>query len=90
MAKYAWVCVFTVLTIGLALTTVGAEPDGGQSRTSSGLSLALPLDCRLGETCWVANYVDVLAGPHAQDFHCQPRTYEGSMMKREPRPGSFT
>ncbi|MCC6965850.1 MAG: M23 family metallopeptidase [Nitrospira sp.] len=77
MAKYAWVCVFTVLTIGLALTTVGAGPDVGQSRASSGLSLALPLDCRVGETCWVANYVDVVPGPHAQDFHCQPRTYEG-------------
>lgn len=77
MAKYAWVGLFTVFTIGLALTTMGAGPDAHQSRVSSGLSLALPLDCRLGETCWAANYVDVLSGPHAQDFHCQPRTYDG-------------
>ena len=77
MAKYACGCVLTILTIGLAFTIVGAGPDADQSRVSSRLSLAVPLDCRLGETCWVANYVDVLSGPQAQDFHCQPRTNDG-------------
>lgn len=77
MANYAWVWVLTVLTIGFGLAAVGDGVNADQSRASSGLSLALPLDCRLGETCWVANYVDVLAGPHAQDFHCQPRSYDG-------------
>jgi peptidase M23-like protein len=39
--------------------------------------LALPVDCALGQTCWIVNHVDVdpLAG--AVDFRCQPRTYDG-------------
>jgi hypothetical protein len=31
----------------------------------------------LGETCWVANYVDVDPATIAQDFRCHVRTYEG-------------
>jgi murein DD-endopeptidase MepM/ murein hydrolase activator NlpD len=41
------------------------------------LELALPLECRLGETCWVANYVDVDPATTAHDFRCHVRTYEG-------------
>ena len=39
--------------------------------------LGLPLECRLGETCWVANYVDVDPTTTAHDFRCHVRTYEG-------------
>lgn len=41
------------------------------------LELTLPLDCRLGENCWVANYVDADPSRAAQDFLCRPRTYDG-------------
>jgi hypothetical protein len=41
------------------------------------LALGLPLECRLGETCWVANYVDVDPARTAHDFRCHARTYEG-------------
>ena len=37
----------------------------------------LPARCQLGQTCWVANYVDVDPSPAAKDFHCQARTYDG-------------
>ena len=37
--------------------------------------LDLPLVCRLGETCWVANYVDVDSTEAARDFRCKGRTY---------------
>jgi len=37
--------------------------------------LDLPLVCRLGETCWVANYVDVDPTEAARDFRCKGRTY---------------
>ncbi|MBX9634793.1 MAG: M23 family metallopeptidase [Magnetospirillum sp.] len=40
-------------------------------------SLALPLDCRLGETCWVLNYPDAQPGPAAKDFACRVRSYDG-------------
>lgn len=41
------------------------------------LALDLPIPCRLGENCWVANYVDVDPGPAAKDFRCEGRTYDG-------------
>ena len=40
-------------------------------------SLDLPLVCRLSETCWVANYVDVDPTEAVRDFHCGARTYDG-------------
>lgn len=39
--------------------------------------LGLPLDCRPGVDCWVANYFDVDASGLARDFRCGPRSYEG-------------
>jgi hypothetical protein len=41
------------------------------------IELGLPLECRLGKTCWVANYVDVDPTTGALDFRCHARTYEG-------------
>lgn len=43
---------------------------------AEGLRLSLPLDCRLGETCWVMNYADAEPGPEARDFRCRPRSYD--------------
>jgi murein DD-endopeptidase MepM/ murein hydrolase activator NlpD len=40
-------------------------------------SLGLPLDCKIGETCWVANYLDVDSTQAARDFRCHARTYDG-------------
>jgi hypothetical protein len=37
--------------------------------------LGLPLVCQLGETCWVANYVDVDPTEAARDFRCKGRSY---------------
>ncbi|RME15285.1 MAG: M23 family metallopeptidase [Alphaproteobacteria bacterium] len=39
--------------------------------------LALPVDCRLGETCFIQNYVDEDPGPGARDFACGGLTYDG-------------
>ena len=56
-----------LIAAGLAgLPALAAEP-----------ALRLPLDCAPGETCWIANYVDVDPGPGAQDFRCRPRSYDG-------------
>ena len=38
-------------------------------------ALGFPLVCHLGETCWVANYVDVDPTEAAGDFRCKGRTY---------------
>lgn len=39
-------------------------------------SLGLPLECKLGQTCWVMNYPDDDPGPAARDFTCRSRSYE--------------
>lgn len=36
----------------------------------------LPLDCDLGRTCEIQNYVDRDPGPGAKDYRCSSRTYE--------------
>lgn len=39
--------------------------------------LAFPVDCRLGDSCYIQQYVDHDPGPSAQDFTCGPLSYEG-------------
>ena len=60
--------VFTALiSAGLPLSPAGAE----------GIQLSLPLDCVPGKTCFVQQYVDVKAGPGAEDYACGRATYDG-------------
>ena len=40
-------------------------------------SLSLPIDCELGETCFLQNYVDTDPGPGYSDFTCGPLSYDG-------------
>ena len=40
-------------------------------------SLLFPVDCDLGETCFIQQYVDRDAGPDARDFTCGPQSYDG-------------
>lgn len=40
-------------------------------------SLEFPVDCSLGTTCFVQQYVDHDPGPGAKDFTCGPLTYDG-------------
>ena len=41
------------------------------------LSLSLPIDCRLGETCFIQQFVDRDPGPGARDFTCGSLSYDG-------------
>ena len=54
------------LTLSMAL----AFPAGA-------FELAFPADCRLGDTCYIQQYVDHDPGSSAQDFTCGPLSYEG-------------
>jgi murein DD-endopeptidase MepM/ murein hydrolase activator NlpD len=67
----------TLIVIGLGPGPYGAGPAGDVAPLTSTFELAIPLDCRLGETCWVANYVNVDPSGAAKDFRCGPRTYDG-------------
>ena len=39
--------------------------------------LALPVDCHLGDTCFIQHYPDHDPGPQARDFACGSLTYDG-------------
>lgn len=39
--------------------------------------LSLPLDCTLGQDCFILNYVDSDPSEGAADFTCGPRSYDG-------------
>jgi len=39
--------------------------------------LGLPIDCVMGETCYIQNQVDRDAGPGARDYRCGALTYDG-------------
>ncbi len=44
---------------------------------ASDFRLALPVDCALGQTCFIQQYVDRDPGPGATDFRCGPLVYDG-------------
>ena len=39
--------------------------------------LGLPIDCRIGETCWLVNLVDLDSGSGIRDFRCKDHSYDG-------------
>lgn len=46
--------------------------------TSAGaFSLEWPVDCTLGDTCYIQNYMDRDTGPNWADFTCGPQSYDG-------------
>lgn len=72
MKNLSWTIVLAVWCGTVAAASVEeTEPRG----FVEGPGLGLPLVCHLGETCWVANYVDVDPTEAARDFRCQGRSY---------------
>src|SRR5712691_8750086 len=73
LLRTSWLVSLVVVWLGsLASSGFG---DAGQAQSIEREGLGLPLLCTLGETCWVANYVDVDPTEAARDFHCRSRTY---------------
>jgi len=62
--RFSWLLLAAALLSGAALA-------------QDAPSLALPVACRLGETCIVQNYVDHDPGPGARDYHCGFLSYDG-------------
>lgn len=60
------------LPVPAFLLTLAAAPV-----PASELSLQWPVDCTLGETCHIQQYVDRDPGPGAYDYRCQPLSYQG-------------
>lgn len=57
--------VVSLLTCGVA--TAAAGP----------ISLDLPVDCEIGRSCFVQQYVDIDPGPGIRDWMCGGQTYDG-------------
>ena len=71
--RTSWLASLVVVWLGfLASSGLG---DAVQAQSIERQGLGLPLLCTLGETCWVANYVDVDPTAAARDFRCRARTY---------------
>ena len=60
----------------LSILAAFALVTGGQAEASD-LELSFPVDCRLGATCFIQNYVDIDPGPGAGDYRCGQATYDG-------------
>lgn len=54
------------------IATLCAAPVGAEAPV-----LALPIDCTLGQTCFIQHYVDRDPGPDARDAGCGQLTYDG-------------
>lgn len=53
-------------------------PAAAQQNDDAPPALRMPVDCELGNTCWLVNYPDTDAAPDvARDYNCGPLTYEG-------------
>lgn len=59
-------------TLAATLIALGA-PAAAQDAPA----LLFPVDCTLGETCFLQQFVDRNPGPDAQAFDCGPQTYDG-------------
>jgi len=73
LPRTSWLASLVVVWLGF-LVSSGFD-NAGQAQSIEREGLGLPLLCTLGETCWVANYVDVDPTEAARDFRCRSRTY---------------
>lgn len=60
------------LPLGALLLSLVTAP-----AVASDFTLQWPVDCRLGETCHIQQYVDHQPGPGTQDYTCQGLSYSG-------------
>lgn len=56
-----------------------AEMRGAETAETPPPSLAVPIDCQLGVSCWIFNYVDHDPSLGAMDYRCGPVTYDAHL-----------
>ncbi|MBX9845708.1 MAG: M23 family metallopeptidase [Xanthobacteraceae bacterium] len=52
-------------------------PGADGTRAADPISLALPVACEIGKTCFLQNYVDADTSAKWQDYRCGAQTYDG-------------
>src|SRR5689334_18360626 len=65
------------LSLALALFLIILWPALQVARAADPIVLDLPLDCTLGETCAIQQYVDHDASAAARDYQCGSLSYDG-------------
>ena len=71
------VSIIAVLFIGWLDTTHNLDRAIASSPQSDTLSLDLPIDCDLGQDCFIMHYVDLDPSEAEVDFNCGRQTYDG-------------
>ncbi len=59
------------------LALLGLLFAGQAAADQPALKLGLPIDCALGDDCWLVNLVDLDSSGGAKDHHCGNSTYDG-------------
>jgi murein DD-endopeptidase len=79
MAKKWWIFVLTALSLLLLVLGLQACFSGGAAKQATVMtpSFGLPIDCQLGQDCYVMHYVDRDPSPEITDFGCGRQTYDG-------------
>jgi murein DD-endopeptidase MepM/ murein hydrolase activator NlpD len=65
------------LAIRVALPLIVAGATGSAAQPEHPLRLALPLDCKFGETCFIQQYFDHDPSSGMKDYRCGTMTYDG-------------
>lgn len=68
-----FVSIIVVLCIGWLDTT----PNLDRAIASSDIDFQIPVDCNLGQDCFIMHYVDIDPSEAAVDFNCGRQTYDG-------------
>lgn len=63
--------------LALLLGACAGSEATGSDEPRVGPELVLPVDCEIGRTCAIQNYMDRDPGPGARDYACGGRSYEG-------------
>ena len=61
----------------LLALAAGVTVSAGASVSAEPPALGIPIECRLGQDCFIQQYVDVDPGPGARDYTCEAATYDG-------------
>lgn len=60
-----------------AVSSAAVDETGDLQQSKPPSLLSLPIDCTLGENCWLVNYLDHNMGKGIQDLRCFMRSYDG-------------
>ena len=63
-----------LVALAMAVATVGHATS---ATSAPGAGFGLPIDCKLGTSCWIVNYPDAGPGSAGLDFKCNHLTYDG-------------